>query len=458
MAKCDLSIELDEPDKVHPGGGKISGTVHVHADAEINCNALEVKTAWATHGRGNVAKADVATAVVFEGAWRAGEENSYRFELPIATWPPTYHGFHLNVDHRVDARAKISWAKDPKASATFAVQPTTVDESTRGSQSVELKGPWLVVFLAVFFLIGTGVMLAVSIKFGPLAWLFFAGPVTFILGIGIYKWLPKWLLGDVKLHWQSETVSPGQPIFGELVLQSNKAVSIVGISVQLVGSERCISGSGSNTTTHRHTFFDQTISLAESTKLSPGQVQRFPIELSLPDEAPLSINLASNTLSWNANTRIHLASWPDWKKSTTIHVVPRSEGDTPSVPPSTKTVPTISPTAEATITFDETVRHLWSVKDDREMTDELVGAVSGMEFEVSANIQRRLLYAGDDDSHVHPGGFAVWATAVDPPLPLVIYVPKHLGDEFEQSGGRVWHGRGTIVGYDHRHGRLQIKL
>ncbi|MGB7327718.1 MAG: hypothetical protein WBD31_22765, partial [Rubripirellula sp.] len=59
---------------------------------------------------------------------------------------------------------------------------------------------------------------------------------------------------------------------------------------------------------------------------------------------------------------------------------------------------------------------------------------------------------------VYKVGFAVWARYPEPPLPLVLYVPHHLGDEFEQSGRGLWRGRGTIVGWDGLHGRLQIKL
>ena len=31
---------------------------------------------------------------------------------------------------------------------------------------------------------------------------------------------------------------------------------------------------------------------------------------------------------------------------------------------------------------------------------------------------------------------------------MVLYVPHELADEFEQTGRELWHGRGTIVGWD----------
>ncbi len=88
----------------------------------------------------------------------------------------------------------------------------------------------------------------------------------------------------------------------------------------------------------------------------------------------------------------------------------------------------------------------------------LVEAVAGLSFTMEAIVERRLLYSGDDDPHVFQDGYAVWAHYPEPPLPLVLYVPHQLADEFEQIGRDVWRGRGTIVGWDQRHRRLQVKL
>ena len=78
MAKCDLSIELDDPETVHPGGGTITGVVRVRVDADVNCKGLEVQSGWRTHGRGNVASGSAATVTLFAGEWNAGESVEYR--------------------------------------------------------------------------------------------------------------------------------------------------------------------------------------------------------------------------------------------------------------------------------------------------------------------------------------------------------------------------------------------
>ena len=80
MAKCDLSIKLDHPDAVYPGGGKVTGTVTVRADANVKCKGLEVSSGWRTHGRGNVASGTEQTETLFTGEWMAGQQEEYRFE------------------------------------------------------------------------------------------------------------------------------------------------------------------------------------------------------------------------------------------------------------------------------------------------------------------------------------------------------------------------------------------
>ncbi len=114
--------------------------------------------------------------------------------------------------------------------------------------------------------------------------------------------------------------------------------------------------------------------------------------------------------------------------------------------------------AEEGVTFAETASHLWSLRDQRDQVEMLVEAVNGLTFDLEVIVERRLLYSGDDDPHVYQDGYAVWAHYTEPPLPMVLYVPHQLADEFEQIGRDVWRGRGTIVGWDQRHGRLQVKL
>ena len=468
MAKCDLSIELADGDRVFTGGETIRGIVRVSADKDVNCSGLELSTRWATHGRGNVDSKTTDSKIVFEGQWVAGEQKEYAFELKTGQWPPTYHGHYLNVDHYVEARAKIPWAFDPKASVPFQLQPTECpDEILAKGSSIVLGGKSValigIVFAAVFIGIATAIVATGGLLFAS----FFLVAVIIALSFVLVRFvLPKIALGNVHFALNDDQVIPGQQVDGELVVEPKKNVAISGVTLQLAAKERCVSGSGSNRKTHTHDIFDQTYTIADTTTLKANIQNRFPLSIQLPDDAPYSIDLDDNDLIWTATLRIDIPRWPDWRRTIPLLVVPNSDpssaalakagvaSDKDAITPAAQTG--VSPAGE--ITFAETANHLWSVRDDREQTVTLVDAVTGLTLDLQAIVERRLLYAGDDDPHVYENGYAVWAHYPSPEVPMVLYVPHEFADEFEQIGRDVWQGRGTIVGFDARHGRLQVKL
>ncbi|TWU57207.1 sporulation protein [Rubripirellula reticaptiva] len=468
MSKCDLSIELDHPNAIIDGGSKITGVVRARTNADVNCKSLEVKSVWKTHGRGNVATGQAGSITLFEGQWQAGENNEYRFELPVANWPPTYHGFHLNIDHSVEARVKVPWAFDPKASASFVMRPTNDLGATAAKKTLVVNGKLMQIiglFIGVIFVV---IGSAVARNFGVFGLIFLLVPIGLLVLWIVKHVMPKWVLGEVECELASSTCRPGETVTGEIVVRPRKNVSINGITAELRGREQCISGSGSNQKTHVHVFYEDPKTLTETTTLTGGQANRFPIEITLPADAAVTVSLNHNELIWSTNLRIDIPRWPDWTKELPITVMPSEKRNRDSVtspstvktetPGPTQTAATASAANEGEITFAETARHLMAVRDDRQQVEMLAEAVTGMSFDIEAEVERRLLYAGDDDPHVYKDGFAVWARYSEPSLPLVLYVPHHLGDEFEQSGRGLWRGRGTIVGWDGLHGRLQIKL
>ena len=465
MAKCDLSIELDDADRTYAGGEKVCGTVRVRADKDVNCSGLQIRTYWATHGRGNVDSKEVQSETLFSGQWLAGEQTEYRFELSVADWPPTYHGHHLNVDHYVEARAKIPWGFDPKTSAPFRVRPIKESETFgHRPKAIEIKGPiaafvgigMIAVFLVVAFIVSANI-----------GWFLFPFLLIVPMAVGIFIvtrfLLPAWALGDVVCEFETERVAPGQQVRGELTIQPKKNVSINQIILVLSAQERCVSGSGTNRTTHRHNVLDQSFTIAEATSLRPNEKRRFPLTIEIPVNAPYSLSLDDNDLVWSANVRIDIPRWPDWRRTFPLSVIPSAESvdarTIGAMDPEPVRTTAVSPEPEGgEITFAETVGHLWAVRQDREQTKRLVDAVTGLTFDLQASIERRLLYSGDDDPHLFKGGHAIWAHFPDPELPMVLYIPRDLADEFEQIGREVWAGRGTVVGWDHRHGRLQVRI
>jgi hypothetical protein len=467
MAKCDLLIELDDPEAEYPGGGTITGVVHVQVDADVHCKRLEVQSVWRTHGRGNVATGTAGSVTLFAGEWRAGERHEYRFELPIAQWPPTYHGHYLNVDHSVDARAKIPWGSDPKASQPFLMRPSCGPEGAMVVKPpTQAKGVvgCLVGIAVLAFLIGFAAVLAQA---GAFALLFLLLPLSGFLIWFFRVFLPRFVLGEVQHRFSSETFSPGELAKGELVIRPRKQLSINGVTLQFQAREQCVSGSGSNRSTHKHVLLDRLDTLQGATTLAADQQHRFELSVQLPEQAPYSLELTDNQLIWSATLRVDIPRWPDWVKEIPLRVVPsRVAAPRQTLPAGgdRKLAQTASSASEygsssgGGITFQETAHHLWSVRADRGQVEALTEAVTGLTLELEAVVERRLLFAGEDDPHVYPDGYAVWAHFTDPELPLVLYVPRELADEFEQLGHDAWRGLGTIVGWDSLHERLQVKL
>ncbi|TWT82557.1 hypothetical protein CA13_40200 [Planctomycetes bacterium CA13] len=469
MAKCDLSIELEkEPEFLHDGGATIRGTLHVHVDKGVSCSGLVVESVWRTHGQGNVAKGTAESKTLFKGEWTEGQSESYPFELSIAEWPPSYHGRYLNIDHYIDARAKIPWSFDPKASVPFLMRPTCNREQAIASTKVPTKqlARWaiglFVVIWSVSFFGGFAVAGKSIVPFVLLT-------LVMLVAGGFYLFrvfLPRYLLGEVVCDFATASVAPGQQAQGELVVRPRRNVSINSISMTFSAREECVSGSGSNRKTHKHLFYEQKEQLEGPTTLNANKEHRFDLSVSLPSDAPYSIDLTDNKLIWSTDLRIDIPRWPDWHKAIPLEVLPSGKAGQVQGKPLPEIMAGAAPGGRGperampsdSITFDETAGHLWAVRDDPSQREMLVDAVTGLTFQISARVERRLLYAGSDDPHVFDGGYAVWANAEDPPLPLVLYVPHHLADEFEQIGRELWHGQGKILGWDDRHERLQIRV
>lgn len=457
MTKCDLSIQLDDPQAVQRGGGAIHGEVRVDADADMQCNGLVVRSIWKTHGRGNVASGTAGEAVLFSGAWRGGEEQTYRFELPIAAWPPSYHGHYLNIDHYVEAQAQIPWAFDAKASVPFLMIPAAgqaapqQDSNATGVSGV--IGCALGLVIAVFVL-GVFGFLGAALLQNPIGLLFsVALPV---LG-GLYwlfkVFLPRYLLGDVHHELHRDIISPGESVEGVLAIRPRRNVSINGITASFRATEKVVSGSGSNRTTHTHVLLEQNEVLQEATTLQAGMKNEFPFTVAVPADSPFTLELTDNDLKWTAELRVEIARWPDWTKHLELVVVPATVPDSEQMEQDVS-----SPSVDDEITFAETAGHFWKVRDDNQQAERLAAAVTGLTFDLQAKIERRLLYSGDTEPQLGRDYYAVWARYTDPALPLVLYVPHDRGDEFEQLGRGGWHGRGTVLGWDSQHRRLQLQI
>lgn len=458
MAKCNLRVELTDPDRVYQPGDKVTGVIRVDVDADVNCKGLEIQSGWKTNGKGNVSSGKADSITPFTGMWKTGDQEAYPFELPVADWPPTYHGTYLNIEHAIDARAKIAWAFDPKASTTYEMRPVAAPDSLDVSAKPKKVGGVLGCFLAGIF----GTMITVPlilVLVNPIIAMVVA-LVASVVGLFYFvkKVMPRLVLGDVEFKLDSTRVSPGDTTRGTLRMMPRRAVEITSITVELRGREVCVSGSGSNRTTHTHELMKHTLTIVDSMRIEPGQKTELPIEMPIPDTDAFSCDLGDNKIVWSASFRVDIPRWPDYYETIPVEVVPSGEVET--LVNTEASVPDSQPaeTGPVDITFAETAGHFLALMEDDDQAESLADAVSGLTFPIEAFVERRLLYSGDDDPHVYEDGYAVWAHYSEPRLPMVLYIPHDLADEFEQAGRDLWQGRGTIVGWDREHQRLQVKV
>lgn len=469
MAKCELSVQLDEPERIYRGGEKIRGRVHVQANKNVRCNSLRVYTKWATHGRGNVASESDSGVTLYEGELSAGEVVDQAFELTTPSWPPTYSGKHFSIDHYVEATVDIPWAFDPKTKTRFELAAS--GEAATSSIPATASSRAVGIIVCSFIL---GIASFISIMIGPLVIMIFGFVAACVAVVCFCFWvLPAWAIGKIDVQ-STEVVAAGSILDAQLVIKPKTSRRTGALTATLIGNETTVEGSGSNSKTYSHVIAKETISLVDQLNLSAGVRQDFPLEIKIPSHWPASVKLGDNSISYQLKFEIDIARWPNWRSSRRLTILPprlndvADDGANVSASPdmvvaqmshakeSDGRTSDLSVTQEpASITFDETVGHIYHARHNEADQKSLVEAVTGMTFDFSAIIDRRLLYAGDDP-HVGRDQYAVWAHAIDPKLPLTLYVDHELGDDLEQAGRDPWHGRGTILGWDARHDRLRI--
>lgn len=476
MAKCGLSIELEKVDPALRGGDKVRGHVRVDADADVRCRSITVYAGFRTRGKGNVAQQLGTPVELFSGEIAAGKSLRFPFEVEVLRWPPTYNGYQFSIEHFIETTADIPWAFDPKVSTPIPVLPG----ETRPSdfpKPTETSGCLRAFIAVVFILMGLFTVLMMQ---GPNLIVFTVIPVgilLLILGLFLtFKWLPKMYVGQVEFALQSDRLSPGERLIGSFSIRPNRKIKPDFIRLRITATETCVSGSGSNTKTHRHELFQRDIILADHPELIGDKVVRYQIDTPLPPVAAYSTKLHCNELQWAAELRVGISGLVDWKQSRPLIIVPPVDTNALSrlhrasdagrfVDPSTVIAWNEATTDEhnvnppgGAITFEETIGHIWAVQDDDDEIEMLVDAVAGLPMDLQARIERRMLSGSANDSKMLPGEHLFWAISINPPLSLALYVPESLCADIDRAGSAIWSGHGEIVGWNRRDRRLQIRV
>lgn len=370
MAKCDLSIEIEENPRPTLGG-TVRGVVRVEVDGEVECRGLRVRTMWATHGKGNRATGGENGETLFQGVWREGQPTTYPFEIPLCeTGPAPYAGRYLNVDWFVHATADIPWKIDPHAevrvpvrrdvvpdevwreqySKGFAVPKALMKEALEeGAKNVTpagklvgwvLGGGCLLFVLAILLgtLGGAGAALWHALLevrsvidgergwtdvLGSLVLLAIAAAVVLAIVVGISRVvLRKQRLGEVALELDPAVVDPGEDVRVVLRGQPARTLQLNRATARLRAQEIVVRGSGTNKTTYRHDLVDETVEIGLGRPLRAGMPYEVEGTVRVPDDAPASFSASSNTLKWTVEVAMDVAACPDWSGSEVLVVAP----------------------------------------------------------------------------------------------------------------------------------------
>ncbi|MFH1268528.1 MAG: hypothetical protein ABIK89_22625, partial [Planctomycetota bacterium] len=296
MSKCDLRIVFDRADRAFRGGDEVSGTVYVEVNQDVECNGIVVERFWQTHGRGNTATGPRQSSVVYRGTLRAGQSLEYPFRFTAPDGPPTYHGRYLNVDHYVAVRVDIPWAIDPKQKEEYVLMPggrqygnlpkSVGGTPQAGAAMVGLSAPigMAIIGLGVFLFPPCGLVLV---------------PVGLVLvAFGLRKLLAEKKIGKVRVFWGNPIAAPGASLPLRLVFTPRQSSRLNQITAKLVGQERCVSGSGTNRTTHTHKFYERTTVVAPECEVVVGRPIQLNAQVPVPQMAAYSFHASDNELSW----------------------------------------------------------------------------------------------------------------------------------------------------------------
>ncbi|XZE51386.1 sporulation protein [Planctomycetaceae bacterium SH139] len=447
MAKCDLLIEL-EGQGTYRAGEAVRGRLTVTANETVTCNLISIQQHWFTHGSGNIATGGGAQVNLYSGQLTAGETQSFEFELPLLPGPATYHGHHLNVDHKIVAHVDVPWAFDVKAEKPIAVigLATTKDDAARETEAVtagkQILWALLLMFLPLFIIlffvaIPLFLLLLPFAIIGGLFWLF-------------GKVLPKWLVGPARTTLDDRTVALGSTLRGQFSLSPSRPLAVNRIFCELVCEEVCISGSGSNQKTHRHRVMEKELQLEPAGTVPTGK-RSYPIEFIIPADAPPTLTLGQNKIVWTLQTRVDIPRWPDFVQIDTLDVFIDQDVGLESAE--------TTATTEEEAYFAETAQFILNSRHKREQLEQVIAAVRGMEFPLRASIEQTVLYAGpSDQEYAYPNGRIAYAQEVAVPLALTLYFPPERLPELDNLTAHQWSGRGVVMGYDFQHERLQLRV
>lgn len=360
MAKCDLKLIFERPERRFIVGEEVRGRLSVTVNADCKCDALTVECLWETHGRGNRSSGDSQILNLFTGELKAGETHSHEFVFKVPAGPVTYHGELINIDWYIRGRVDVPWAIDPKIEEDFVVaEPEAADvvlgggspllEPYRGLKADALPADFARALQAQADLSGNplgkvslvvvGIFAAFALVFSSIFALVFASdfgfgacliPGVFSLFVSVVGIKMAWnrfaqkKLGEVEVRFDPAPVGcrGGDRSFF-VSFKPPGAVQINAVTAKVSCQEVAVSGSGTNKTTHRKTLSETELELGGARAINADEVVVYEGKASFPEDAAYTFQAPSNSVKWSVFVRVDVPRWPDWTHTFPITLAPR---------------------------------------------------------------------------------------------------------------------------------------
>jgi hypothetical protein len=338
MSKCTLKIVLDLPQPTYAAGEKVTGRIEVSASEDCECQKLSLSRAWRTRGHGEDAFGKPEEQVLFNGAWRAGQNASYPFEFVAPIGPLSYHGEMFNVEWYLHAQAAITGALDASTDEGFRLVAAEVTPGFNlgpafrgvGSHQKLMKfgqtlaqgcglitGVFFLLFSLVLGLIVRDVFRRAATPGPPewswlIVWLLFAAGTAALLFWVLRPIIARRKLGPVEAQVTPGIVRPGEAVTCSLRFQPRANIDLSEATATLRGMEIVDWQSGDETHTRRCIISEQPVTFAQDRRLMAGESIPVETSLSVPANAPTTFMSAHQQLLWLVNLRLRLRGWPDW--------------------------------------------------------------------------------------------------------------------------------------------------
>lgn len=325
MSKCSLRIEYQHPQRQVKGGDRVQGTAHVTVNQDISCKEIRIEYFWKTHGRGDVDRGAVGSQQLISARrLTAGDYFKLPFSFIAPCDPISYRGRMLNIDHYVKLIVDVPWGTNVNIEEEFLLLPgrrpdylpaqrgQVILERPTTPQTFGLLGKIVIGFVITLFAIGLAMIAVIIIPF-------------LLIGSGCYflhRHLVQSRVGEVTLQMPHRLIGPGEEFPVEISFTPKWNLLIDGVFVTIQAQEICETGSGTDKRTYRETLFEERFPLAESQKLTAGELFSLSGTCTLPTSKAYSFKAPDNQVKWTAEVRISIPRWPDWVQSETLQMVP----------------------------------------------------------------------------------------------------------------------------------------